>query len=701
MTKFRIEKKILVVNILITAVLIIFAISVYFHQKKVIIKKTYSELTNVNQTLINMITTSYRSSIKSYLKASSDSYVILINELYEKFDKKETIKIASELISEKKIGKSGYVYLLDAKTGEVLFHPYIDLPEELYLEMLKNINKDELDKIKRVKKGYFEYDWKNPEENSFRKKSAYLDYIKDLEIIIGVSAYKDEFSNIIDKNDFKNEILSIKIDEDGYSYIVSDKGKVIIHPDYPEGTNWYFKADPTGKRYVKEMCDKKEGIIQYFYSNGDIQKEKLAVFNSIPELHWIVVSGSYLDNFMQPVTILRMIIVFSILLLLSLSIIQHGLLKMFIVNPIAKFSSSIKDIIKNKNLKKIEINSSDEIGELSEEFNILINQIINYEDNLKNLVETRTEDLLKANEELRKLNYISIKNEEFLKILFEAIPYPIFFKNDEFKYIKFNSAFINILNMDKNDIYGKTAFEIFPKEIAEIYNKKDVELFESARSQSYETKMIIPDRTTKTVIFNKAVCIVDGKKVGIVGVLQDITEIKEFEEKLKEDSIKDYITSLYNRRGIEHFGNKLIRNSIRNNNGFAVLMIDIDYFKQYNDLYGHQKGDECLSNVAKEIKKSCYRTLDLVGRYGGEEFIVILTEVTKEGALDVARRINSNIKKLNIEHEGNKNQKIITVSIGMHFEIPNINTSLENYIYDADSNLYKAKEKGRDSIVSN
>jgi diguanylate cyclase (GGDEF)-like protein len=134
---------------------------------------------------------------------------------------------------------------------------------------------------------------------------------------------------------------------------------------------------------------------------------------------------------------------------------------------------------------------------------------------------------------------------------------------------------------------------------------------------------------------------------------------------------------------------------IRNKGILGILMIDIDNFKKYNDTYGHQEGDVCLRKIAQAIKKSCNRPRDLVGRYGGEEFIVFLPNTDIKGVIVVANRILKNIRNLKIPHESSPTADVVTVSIGA-LSIPcDKNTELDMHVFMADNLLYKAKKNGR------
>jgi diguanylate cyclase (GGDEF)-like protein len=170
-------------------------------------------------------------------------------------------------------------------------------------------------------------------------------------------------------------------------------------------------------------------------------------------------------------------------------------------------------------------------------------------------------------------------------------------------------------------------------------------------------------------------------------------EIVELINEIREASIRDYLTGLYNRRYLYEIGNNLHSNAMRDNLAIAVGMVDIDYFKKINDTYGHDVGDVALKHVANLLTEHVRKT-DVVSRCGGEEFCVILTNVDRQRALLVFGKIRKVIEKSEIQADG----KIIklTISCGV---CTVIQQSLEGMIKKADEMLYEAKESGRNRVV--
>ena len=174
---------------------------------------------------------------------------------------------------------------------------------------------------------------------------------------------------------------------------------------------------------------------------------------------------------------------------------------------------------------------------------------------------------------------------------------------------------------------------------------------------------------------------------------------KRDRDQLKLMSSIDALTEVANRRRFDEYLHLEWRRAIRSKYPISLLMIDIDYFKSYNDTYGHQKGDECLKAVASEIKQHLRRPSDMVARYGGEEFSVILPETPSYSASSLAKRIWSGVGNLNIEHTGSARVGHLTISIGAATTIPDENQSISQFIEISDKNLYKSKSEGRNRIT--
>jgi len=168
---------------------------------------------------------------------------------------------------------------------------------------------------------------------------------------------------------------------------------------------------------------------------------------------------------------------------------------------------------------------------------------------------------------------------------------------------------------------------------------------------------------------------------------------------LREMVARDGLTGIQNRRMFDQYIHHAWYQAIRESTRVAVLLIDIDCFKDYNDRYGHQAGDECLRAVALTLSRCARRPLDFVARYGGEEFAIVLYDASREYVAEVLTRIQRSVAELNIPHEASRVASRLTVSIGAAFILPGSSRTPEGLIQLADEALYSAKEQGRNRVV--
>jgi diguanylate cyclase (GGDEF)-like protein len=168
---------------------------------------------------------------------------------------------------------------------------------------------------------------------------------------------------------------------------------------------------------------------------------------------------------------------------------------------------------------------------------------------------------------------------------------------------------------------------------------------------------------------------------------------------LREMVARDGLTGIQNRRMFDQHMQRIWLQAVRENIRIAVLLVDIDCFKDYNDRYGHQAGDECLRAVAVSLNQCARRPLDFVARYGGEEFAVVLFEAGREYVAEVLTRIQRCVAELNIPHEASPVAGRLTVSVGAALIMPSRHRTPDGLVQLADEALYSAKEQGRNRVV--
>lgn len=177
------------------------------------------------------------------------------------------------------------------------------------------------------------------------------------------------------------------------------------------------------------------------------------------------------------------------------------------------------------------------------------------------------------------------------------------------------------------------------------------------------------------------------------------SQLETANQKLYALAILDEMTGVANHRRFKEVLDTEWKRAVRQSSMISLALIDIDYFKNYNDTYGHQAGDECLQQVAAVMRETISRPTDLVARYGGEEFAVILTDTDEQGAIVVAETIRKSIESLMIPHADSDVSEWVTISVGVATRIPSVDSIAKELIHHADQSLYEAKHRGRNQIA--
>ncbi|MFC2073711.1 diguanylate cyclase domain-containing protein [Campylobacterota bacterium] len=275
--------------------------------------------------------------------------------------------------------------------------------------------------------------------------------------------------------------------------------------------------------------------------------------------------------------------------------------------------------------------------------------------------------------------------------------------------IIWNKAAEKISGYSKEEVLGnKIIWEsLYPDEEyrISIYNKALEIIANGEEITDFETTITCKDGSEKIISWNTHNIEADGSVVGSIAIGVDVTKIKNSENELKlltleleksnkklhELSYIDSLTHIPNRRAYEERISNEIQATRRSGEEFSLLMIDVDRFKEYNDTYGHEKGDEVLSKVSHHISKCLPRKTDFIARYGGEEIVAILSYTPLDKAEIVAEKILQCIQDLKIPHSSSVYNQLLTVSIG----IASTETGIGNILDHADKALYDAKNNGR------
>ncbi len=189
----------------------------------------------------------------------------------------------------------------------------------------------------------------------------------------------------------------------------------------------------------------------------------------------------------------------------------------------------------------------------------------------------------------------------------------------------------------------------------------------------------------------------DGKPVALFGVMNDVTSLKQAQQALERETLHDPLTGVANRRYLKQFIEREWLRETRHGHPVAMIMVDIDHFKAYNDHYGHQQGDECLRRVARVLRSCLRRPTDLLVRYGGEEFLGVLLETESEPALQLAETMRKAVEELGLPHVTSPVSGSVTISAGVAVKLAR-NSTFRALLAAADEALYRAKDRGRNRV---
>ncbi len=274
--------------------------------------------------------------------------------------------------------------------------------------------------------------------------------------------------------------------------------------------------------------------------------------------------------------------------------------------------------------------------------------------------------------------------------------------NGELVYV--NDAFSKLIGRSTEETLKLTYWQLTPIKYQEQEKLQLDKLEKSGKYGPYEKEYIHLDGRHIPVRLSGQIVEIDNEKY-IWSSVEDISDRKLVEEELarlyqdmKELSLQDGLTGVANRRMFDDILNKEWKRAQRSGLPLSLIMFDIDYFKQYNDYYGHLKGDDCLKQVSSILRKESKRASDLLARYGGEEFVLLLPETSEAQAYEIAMQCISAVQDKQIVHEYSLVSDTLTISAGISSIVPFRESEPLALINAADELLYQAKRNGRNRV---
>ncbi len=278
---------------------------------------------------------------------------------------------------------------------------------------------------------------------------------------------------------------------------------------------------------------------------------------------------------------------------------------------------------------------------------------------------------------------------------------------EDFTIKRINASLLRFLNIDETEAVGKKCHDVMTSSWCSTPNCPLTRLLAGHDAFEMDIKRRRRDDADVPFIFSATPFRgIDGSVIGMVAHFKDITErkyaenmLKEANQRLERLSASDGLTQVANRRCFDQTLTREWNRLRRMQEPLSLIMCDVDFFKLFNDTYGHQGGDDCLKAVAGALSATANRGGDCIARYGGEEFAVILPSTPADGALYVAENIRQAVERLAIAHAKSQAAPYVTLSLGVATAVPSETGGPEQLIKCADTALYTAKSSGRNRAV--
>ena len=510
-------------------------------------------------------------------------------------------------------------------------------------------------------------------------KLSYIKLFKPFNWHIGTGEYLDDMIYKT-KQEILKEIASIRFGQDGYIFVNTLDAKALVF----DGKKLEEQKPYTNKKLFKQQLqavkNKDGGFFNYQFKklNTTEKFHKIAFAKKHDKWNWIIGSGVYLDEIDKEILRKEDILKNNILQQTSTFFIILIILALFIYYTSKRISKYI--YINVDHLIKA-------FKEASKSYKEIDTKLLTYREFAilaKNLNKT-----------LKSRNKTESKLQDYVKMVNDNIIISTTDKNGIITYA--SNAFCKISGCTKEELLGNShnivRHKDMPKDIyeqmwtklksgkswyGELKNKKK-------NGKAYWIDIIIhPNYKNDTIL-------------GYTAISQDITDKKRVEYL----SITDELTQLYNRRYFNIKIEEEISRAKREDYYISFIMLDIDYFKKYNDTYGHQAGDVALQDISKVLIKSTNRASDFAFRLGGEEFGIIFSQEDKNKSIEFANLIKNEIENLKIEHSSSSISPFITASIGLIVKKGSAVLNSNDLYKEADEALYAAKSSGRNQIFIN
>ncbi len=670
--KFRLSYKIfLTLSAVFLSICIIGSWIAYTLVHSVISKHLEQNLSNTVNAVQEIIQTSVDLSIRSYLRSVVEQNTIVLTDLYSQsqsgiLTEEEAQSRAKALFRVQKIGTTGYNYIINSQ-GDTLLHPKPEI-EGANIRHFEFVR----EQIK-MKKGFLEYSWKNPDESQSRQKYLYMEYFQPWDWVLTVSAYRDEFDQLVQPEDFSSKVLAIKISENGFPLVIDQSGQIIVHPFL---TGNALLEDREETAFIREIMAQKKGRKTFLYTDprsGETRQME-AIYQTIEDSGWLVAAIGYVDDFYAPLKTLKNVFITLIGLGVVCSIIVSYFLSRSITSPLNRLLETLSSQSQNFSIPQHSATNKDEVEEISDYFSLYVERLSDY--------NTRLESLLEAQKK-------STFDLSIFKEVFEHSAEGIVITDASGIIINTNPAFHKITGFSTEESIGQSPRILkSDRHSPEFY----AAMWASIREKGFWAGEIWNRRKNgenyPEWLTISAIKAMDGTPTHYAAVFNDITTIVEQKKHIEYLAYHDYLTELPNRLLLIESLARSFAACKRHGGEIVWMIIDLDNFKTVNDSMGPSIGDNLLKQYV-ERTLAVIRKEEIFGRIGGDEFVLIIHNQTRgiEQLISVVKRLNSCVEEPFLLQE----QKVyLTLSIGVAL-YPDDAQTTEDIIKRADLALSRAK----------
>jgi len=591
--------------------------------------------------------------------------------------------------------------------------------------------------------GFHSYWWHRLGEEKPTEKLSYYRHLPQWEWVIGTGVYVDDVEAEVDNRldaaieRLRTHLSTTRIANTGYLYVFDSDLNMLIHPNPNiDGTNFSSQLNTvTGYSIGRELIEAEQTPEQKLYYKWDKPDdpgryvyEKISWIRYMPELDWYIASSVYVEELQSSARQVtsRMIVIGSVVLALALMTGYFYLRNLLV--PILRLTEAAAQVENGDLTARVELNQNDEIGLLAKNFNGMVERLKEQIDTMEKRIAERTAELALSVRTLEKRNRESAEinrmgemlqacqtEKEIFSVaastsmeLFPEVSGRIYLSGDggsQFLAIEWgavalmqsmdDSVSCRAIRCGKPHYHGKLQTDPLcdhchqDGSVASLCVPLLIEgtiggVIKLVAGSAFDSDK---DRLSRS----ESLLLTVAENVGL-----SVTNLR-LRQRLHEQSIRDSLTGLYNRRYLDDLLERELARAQRNGCRLGVLMLDIDRFKEVNDIHGHQVGDAVLREIGKLLNNSIRRG-DFACRYGGEEFVLIVPDAETESLVDLAELIRNRVEQGIAGILAIDGLDQITLSAGIALSAQQ-DTDVQVLLKDADTALYRAKMSGRNRVA--